>query len=284
MAEKRWVLKSQGDSEKSLSLSKELKMPPAIATLLVQREIDTTEKVNEFFNPSLNNLHNPFLMKDMDKAVERIEQALSNNEKIMIYGDYDVDGTTAVALMYRFISRLTGGKNIDFYIPDRYDDGYGISTKSIDYAKDNNIKLIIALDCGIKAIKQIDYAGTLGIDYIICDHHLPSDELPKAYAILNAKRKDCEYPFKHLSGCGVGFKLAQAYTQKNNMPFDDITDMLDLVVVSIASDIVPMVGENRILAHFGMIRLNTKPCLGLAAILKICRLTIDFFFCYSHAL
>lgn len=272
MADKMWVLKSQGDSEKSQSLSAELKLPPVIASLLVQRGVDTAEKVNEFFNPSLEGLHDPFLMKDMDKAVSRLERALHDKEKIMIYGDYDVDGITAVSLMYRFISRLSGGGNTYFYIPDRYNDGYGISTKSIDYAKENGVTLIIALDCGIKAVKQVDYAHERGIDYIICDHHRPDETLPAATAILNPKREDCEYPFKHLSGCGVGFKLASAYNLKNNIDFADIADLLDLLVVSIASDIVPIIGENRILSYFGLKQLNERPCLGLSAIIKICRL------------
>ena len=272
MVEKKWVLKPQGDLEKSQSLSKELKLSPVIANLLVQRGIDTTDKVEKFFNPSLDGLHDPFLMKDMDKAVARLEQALQNEEKIMIYGDYDVDGITAVSLMYRFIFRLYSGKNLYFYIPDRYNDGYGISLNSINYAKENDVKLIIALDCGIKATTQIDYAKKLGIDYIICDHHRPDEILPDAVAILNPKRDDCEYPFKHLSGCGVGFKFAQAYCIKNDMPFSDIEDLLDLLVVSIASDIVPIIEENRILAFYGLKRLNKKPCLGLGSIIKICKL------------
>ncbi|MEG2758707.1 MAG: single-stranded-DNA-specific exonuclease RecJ, partial [Rikenellaceae bacterium] len=272
MAEKMWVLKSQGDPEESQSLSKELKLPPVIASLLVQRGVNTPEKVNEFFNPSLKSLHDPFLMKDMDKAVSRLERALRDKEAIMIYGDYDVDGITAVALMYRFISRLSGGNKIYFYIPDRYNDGYGISTKSIDYAQEKGVKLIIALDCGIKAVSQVDYAQERGIDYIICDHHRPDDTLPCAAAILNPKREDCNYPFKHLSGCGVGFKFACAYNQKNNIDFQDIADLLDLLVVSIASDIVPIIGENRILAYYGLKQLNENPCKGLGAIIKICHL------------
>jgi single-stranded-DNA-specific exonuclease len=216
-------------------------------------------------------LHDPFLMKDMERAVERIERAVKNREKIMVYGDYDVDGTTAVALVYTFLRRL-GHDNLRFYIPDRYNEGYGVSIKSIDYAASKGVSLVITLDCGIKASEKVAYAKEKGIDYIICDHHLPADHLPEAVAVLDPKRHDCEYPFKELSGCGVGFKLVQAYALRNNIPFSEVERLLDMVVVSIASDIVPLTGENRILAHFGLKRLNENPSKGLLSIIKICGL------------
>lgn len=268
-----WVLKSQCDCEKSRALSAELGLPEVLSNLLVQRGIDSLVKAEKFFNPKLENLHDPFLMKDMDKAVERIEQAVLNKEPVMIYGDYDVDGTTAVALMYLFLNSIVGVSNIQFYIPDRYNEGYGISLKALDYAKDRKIGLIIALDCGIKAIEEVDYAKSLGIDFIICDHHLADDKIPDAVAVLDPKREDCEYPFKELSGCGVGFKLAQAYSIKNGIPFEHTAKLLDYLVVSIASDIVPIVGENRILAYYGLERLNSNPSMGLKSIINICNLS-----------
>ena len=247
------------------------KISPVLANLLVQRGIDTNEKASRFFNPRLEELHDPFLMKDMARAVERIEQAVKNREKIMVYGDYDVDGTTAVALVYTFLRRL-GHDNLRFYIPDRYNEGYGVSIKSIDYAASKGVSLVITLDCGIKASEKVAYAKQKGIDYIICDHHLPADHLPEAVAVLDPKRHDCEYPFKELSGCGVGFKLVQAYALRNNIPFSEVERLLDLVVVSIASDIVPLTGENRILAYYGLKRLNETPSKGLLSIIKICKL------------
>lgn len=269
--EKRWVVKPQGNPEAVAAMAAATGISPVLANLLVQRGIDTLEKAKKFFNPQLSDLHDPFLMKDMDKAVERVEQAVRNREKIMVYGDYDVDGTTAVALVYKFLRQI-GHKDLLFYIPDRYTEGYGISTKGIDHAARKGATLIIALDCGIKAIEKVDYAKRKGVDFIICDHHLPAEEIPRAVAVLDPKRADCSYPFDELSGCGVGFKLVQAYCQKNGIPFQQIEPLLDLLAVSIASDIVPLVDENRILAHYGLLRLNASPSKGLLSIIKICGL------------
>ena len=269
--EKRWVVKPQGDRATVEALSAELGMSPVLTNLLVQRGIDTMEKAKKFFSPSLDDLHDPFLMKDMDKAVERIERAVKAGEKVMIYGDYDVDGTTAVALVYKFLSQI-GHKNLSFYIPDRYVDGYGISIRSIEHALRKGVTLVIALDCGIKAVEKVAYAKERGVDFIICDHHLPAEEIPDAVAVLDPKRTDCNYPFDELSGCGVGFKLVQAYALRNNIEFDDIKHLLDLLVVSIASDIVPLVDENRILAYYGLQNLNSTPSKGLLSIIKICGL------------
>ena len=269
--EKRWVVKPQGNPEAVAAMVAATGISPVLANLLVQRGIDTLEKAKKFFNPQLSDLHDPFLMKDMDKAVERVERAVRNREKIMVYGDYDVDGTTAVALVYKFLRQI-GHKDLLFYIPDRYTEGYGISTKGIDHAARKGATLIIALDCGIKAIEKVDYAKRKGVDFIICDHHLPAEEIPRAVAVLDPKRADCSYPFDELSGCGVGFKLVQAYCQKNGIPFQQIEPLLDLLAVSIASDIVPLVDENRILAHYGLLRLNASPSKGLLSIIKICGL------------
>ena len=269
--EKRWVVKPQGDRATVEALSAELGMSPVLTNLLVQRGIDTMEKAKKFFSPSLRDLHDPFLMKDMDKAVERIERAVKAGEKVMIYGDYDVDGTTAVALVYKFLSQI-GHKNLLFYIPDRYVDGYGISIRSIEHALRKGVTLVIALDCGIKAVEKVAYAKERGVDFIICDHHLPAEEIPQAVAVLDPKRTDCNYPFDELSGCGVGFKLVEAYARRNNIPFSQIEPLLDLLVVSIASDIVPLVDENRILAYYGLRKLNSTPSKGLLSIIKICGL------------
>ena len=269
--EKRWVVKPQGNPEAVAAMAAATGISPVLANLLVQRGIDTLEKAKKFFNPQLSDLHDPFLMKDMDKAVERVERAVRNREKIMVYGDYDVDGTTAVALVYKFLRQI-GHKDLLFYIPDRYTEGYGISTKGIDHAARKGATLIIALDCGIKATEKIVYAKSKGVDFIICDHHLPAEEIPRAVAVLDPKRADCSYPFDELSGCGVGFKLVQAYCQKNGIPFQQIEPLLDLLAVSIASDIVPLVDENRILAHYGLLRLNASPSKGLLSIIKICGL------------
>ena len=269
--EKRWVVKPQGNPEAVAAMAAATGISPVLANLLIQRGIDTLEKAKKFFNPQLSDLHDPFLMKDMDKAVERVERAVRNREKIMVYGDYDVDGTTAVALVYKFLRQI-GHKDLLFYIPDRYTEGYGISTKGIDHAARKGATLIIALDCGIKAIEKVDYAKRKGVDFIICDHHLPAEEIPRAVAVLDPKRADCSYPFDELSGCGVGFKLVQAYCQKNGIPFQQIEPLLDLLAVSIASDIVPLVDENRILAHYGLLRLNASPSKGLLSIIKICGL------------
>lgn len=262
---KRWVVK-EIDTALARTLQDELKLNPVLARLLVQRNIRTFEEARIFFRPSLDHLHDPFLMKDMDKAVDRINAAMMHNEKIVIYGDYDVDGTTSVALMYSFLKKHY--PNIDYYIPDRYKEGYGISQAGIDWAKQQQCSLIIALDCGIKSIDKIAYASSLGIDFIICDHHLPGDEIPAAVAVLDPKRADCTYPYKELSGCGIGFKLLQAYCNSHQISFDELTPYLDLVVVSIASDIVPITGENRTLAFFGLKQLNESPREGLKALLE----------------
>jgi single-stranded-DNA-specific exonuclease len=264
--EKRWVVKEEGDLQYVETLAQELNIDQHLANLLVQRGITTFEEAKAFFRPSLDSLHDPFLMKDMEEAIHRIEIAIRNNEKILVYGDYDVDGTTAVALVYTFFHKFYN--NLDFYIPDRYSEGYGISYIGIDYAAENGFSLIIALDCGIKAVEKVKYAKSKGVDFIICDHHRPGNELPPACAVLDPKRADCAYPYKELSGCGIGFKLIQAYALRNNIPFEKLRQYLDLVVVSIASDIVDITGENRILAHFGLKLVNSAPRPGLEAILN----------------
>lgn len=258
------------ESEKRDKLSEQLGISPVLCQLLIRRGIESFDEANKFFQPDLKDLHNPFLLPDMDKAVERIEKALGQKERILVYGDYDVDGTTAVALVYKFLRKFTA--NLDYYIPDRYDEGYGISDQGIDYASDTNVKLIIALDCGIKAIEKINYAKSKGIDFIICDHHMPDDTLPDAVAVVDAKRKDSTYPYEHLSGCGVGFKLVQAFALSNKINFSELTDLLDLVAVSVASDIVPITGENRILTYYGLKQINSNPSLGLNGIIDICGL------------
>ena len=258
------------EEETKQQLELELNISSAAARMLVVRGIQTAEEARAFVRPSLDKLHDPFIMKDMDKAVERLHQAIVQREKILIYGDYDVDGTTAVAVMYRFLSGIENRETeIDYYIPDRYTEGYGVSTKGIDYAVQQGCKLIITLDCGIKAVDKIAYAVEKGIDVIVCDHHTPGDELPAATAVLNMKRNDCPYPYKDLSGCGVGFKLVQAYTQRYELPFENLTPLLQLLAMSIASDIVPITGENRILAHFGIRQLNAQPFVGLSAIMSV---------------
>ena len=276
--EKIWKLREGADAENVRQLSSELGVDPVLAELLVQRDVRTFEQARAFFRPNLNDLHDPFLMQDMDKAVERVRHAVVTGEKILVYGDYDVDGTTAVSLVYSFLRRLT--RHIDFYIPERYDEGYGVSYKGIDWAAESGFSLIITLDCGIKANEKVDYAKAKGIDMIICDHHLPENDLPKAVAVLDPKREDCNYPFDDLSGCGVGFKLVQAYSQRYDIPFDTLIPLLDLLVVSIASDLVSVTGENRILAHFGLKQLNVSPREGLLAMIQLSglepnHLTID---------
>ncbi|MCQ2142799.1 MAG: single-stranded-DNA-specific exonuclease RecJ [Bacteroidales bacterium] len=276
--EKKWILKESGDPEVVSRLSSELGVDPVLAQLLVQRGVHTFQEARDFFRPSLDNLHDPFLMKDMDKAVDRVERALLEGSKILIYGDYDVDGTTAVALVYSFFRRRT--RRIGYYIPDRYDEGYGVSFKGIDWAAENGYSLIITLDCGIKAIEKVEYAREKGIDMIICDHHLPEDQLPKAVAVLDPKREDCFYPCDDPRRCGVGFKLVQAYAQSHAIPSDEVYPLLDLLAVSIASDLVSIVGENRILAHYGLKRLNESPRCGLMAMITLSglepgHLTID---------
>ena len=297
------------EQETQQQLERELNISSAAARMLVVRGIQTADEARQFIRPSLDKLHDPFLMKDMDKAVERLHQAITQGEKILIYGDYDVDGTTAVAVMYRFLEGImdngrsaaamgrsqselmdngqianspqgvqypigetpsnSEASNIDYYIPDRYTEGYGVSTQGIDYASAQGCGLIITLDCGIKAVEKVAYAASKGIDVIVCDHHTPGDELPQAIAVLNMKRDDCPYPYKDLSGCGVGFKLAQAYTQKYGLPFENLVPLLQLLAMSIASDIVPITGENRILAHFGIQQLNKAPFTGLSAIMQV---------------
>jgi len=264
---KRWTLKPHGEPETVKQLARELNINFIIANLLAQRGIKTFDEAKKFFRPSLNDLHDPFLMKDMEKAIDRIERALGDGEKILVYGDYDVDGTTAVALVYSFLKTFYA--NVDFYLPDRYKEGYGISTQGIDYAAANNFSLIIALDCGIKSVDKIAYANEKKIDFIICDHHRPGEKIPDAVAVLDPKRSDCEYPFKELSGCGIGFKLVQAFALKHDIPFDDLLQYLDLVAVSTAADIVPIVGENRVLTYFGLHWLNKNPRPGIQAILEL---------------
>ncbi len=268
----RWNYSTLTNDQKNKKdeLAKELNLHPVLAELLIKRGIETKEKAIGFLYPKLKELHDPFLLPDMDVAIRRIERALGNKERILIYGDYDVDGTTAVSLVYKFFRGITS--NIDYYIPDRYDEGYGISFQGIDYAVETGVKLIISLDCGIKAVTKVAYAKEKGIDFIICDHHMPDDQLPDAVAVVDAKRLDSTYPYNDLSGCGVGFKLVQAFSQRNGYPFSDIEPLLDLVAVSIASDIVPLTGENRILMYHGLKQLNSNPSFGLRGIIEICGL------------
>ncbi|MBB5438654.1 single-stranded-DNA-specific exonuclease [Pedobacter sp. AK017] len=264
---KRWVQALQGNKETTALLAQQLNIDSSLAQILVQRGISSFEEARQYFRPDMGRLHDPFLMKDMDKAIERIDKAINSREKILVYGDYDVDGTTSVALAFSFFSQFTD--QIGYYIPDRHKEGYGISTAGIDYANANGISLIIALDCGIKSTDKIAYANSLNIDFIICDHHLPGEVLPAAVAILDPKRKDCPYPFKELAGCGIGFKLAQAYCLQHRLPQEQYERYLDLVMVSIAADIVPIEDENRILAYHGLIKLNSNPCIGLKALMDI---------------
>lgn len=259
------------EKEQRDKLTAELELDPVISLLLVRRGLKMAAEVKKFFKPSLNDLEDPFLMPDMDKAVKRLNKALGEKEKILIYGDYDVDGTTAVSLVYKYLRAYTS--NLDYYIPDRYDEGYGISTKGIDYAAEQGVTLIISLDCGIKAIDKIEYAKGKGIDFIICDHHLADDVLPDAVAVLDAKREDSRYPYEHLSGCGVGFKFMQAFAADNGFPFSELEKLLELTAVSIASDIVPITGENRILAYYGLKQINSNPSLGLKGIIDVCGLS-----------
>jgi single-stranded-DNA-specific exonuclease len=268
--EKKWLFKEKGDVTVVRKMTVEMAVPESVVNLMVQRGITTPHLAEEFFNPSLNSLHDPFLMKDMNKAVDRVSTALARNERILVYGDYDVDGTTSVALMYSFLRERH--QEIDYYIPDRYHEGYGLSLKGIDFAASSNCKLIIALDCGIKAVEKVKYAKSKGVDVIICDHHLPGDEIPPAAAVLDPKQPGCTYPYKELSGCGVGFKLVQAYCRLNSIPFASIENYLDLVAVSIGSDIVPITGENRIMAYFGLKQLNSSPRLGIQKIIEKARI------------
>ena len=266
--ETRWLLNKPVDNQQVAEIAKVLNIDEHLATLLVQRGITNYEEAKTFFRPSLSQLHDPFLMKDMDKAVERILRAINEGEKVLVYGDYDVDGTTAVALVYTYLKPFFKKKKIEFYIPDRYKEGYGISHKGIDYAAANGFKVVIALDCGIKAVERIEYANSKGVDFIICDHHRAGDVLPDAVAVLDAKRPDCHYPYDELSGCGVGFKLITALSMKGLGTMEQVYDLLDLLAVSIAADIVPITGENRVLAYFGLKRLNKNPRPGIEAILQ----------------
>jgi len=264
--EKRWKILNAHE-DKVASLQQSLKIHPVLCKILAQRDINTFDEAKDFFRPSLESLHNPWLMKDMDKAVDRIITAINNNERILVFGDYDVDGTTSVASMYKFLQKIYS--NHDFYIPHRYHEGYGISKAGIDFAKENGFTLIISLDCGIKSIELIAYAKNLDIDFIVCDHHLPEDELPNAVAILNPKQKDCNYPYKELCGCGVGFKLMTALAEKMNLSREYVFEYLDLLATAIAADIVPMTGENRILAFHGLKKANENPNNGIKALKQL---------------
>ena len=269
----KWIYQTPSAEQmlKGQKLGEELHIHPALATLLVQRGIDTFHSAKNFFRPQLSQLYDPFLMNDMDRAVKRLNDAIGRKERILVYGDYDVDGTTAVALVYKYLQHFYS--NIDYYIPDRYEEGYGVSVKGVDYAADTGVKLVIVLDCGIKAVDEIAYAKAKGIDFIICDHHVPDDVLPDAVAILNPKRHDSTYPYPDLSGCGVGFKFMQAFAKDNGLSFNSLTRLLDMVAVSIAADIVPVMGENRVLAYHGLRQLNNSPSTGLKAIIEVCGLT-----------
>jgi single-stranded-DNA-specific exonuclease len=264
---KRWAIRENADEESIEALAAALNIDAVLCSLLVNRGITTYEDARLFFRPDERHLHDPFLMADMEKAIQRIEAAMTAGEKILIYGDYDVDGTTAVSLVYSFFKKYYD--KLEYYIPDRYKEGYGISTAGIDYAAENNFKLIIALDCGIKSVDKIAYANTKQVDFIICDHHLPGDKLPEAVAVLDPKRTDCEYPYKELSGCGIGFKLIQAYAEKNDIPFEEVSCYLDLVAISIGCDIVHITGENRVLAHLGLQKINTNPCVGVKMLMEV---------------
>lgn len=275
--EYRWKIKEGADQQAVETLSKEINVNYTLANMLVNRGVSDFQEAKDFFRPHLDKLHDPFLMKDMDKAVDRLIVAMEREEKILIYGDYDVDGTTSVALFYGFLKSFY--EKVDFYIPDRYKEGYGISEKGIHYAAENGFSLIVSLDCGIKALEKIDLANSLGIDFIICDHHTPGEKLPDAIAVLDPKRKDCLYPYKELSGCGVGFKLIQAYTEKAGHDVIALYELLDLVAVSIAADIVPITGENRILAYYGLERINNNPRPGLKALILNGRLEKEIEVC-----
>ena len=264
---KRWLVSPPVDINASEQLASDLNIDIVLTNLLISRGIKTFEDARLFFRPDELHLHDPFLMADMEKAVIRIEEAIKNNEKILIYGDYDVDGTTAVALTFSFFKKYCN--TLEYYIPDRYTEGYGISTQGIDYAAQNNFKLIIALDCGIKSIDKVAYANTFGIDFIICDHHLPGEKTPDAIAILDPKRPDCEYPYKELSGCGIGYKLVQAYAEKNNIANEEVNCYVDLVAISIACDIVHITGENRILAYLGLEKINNNPSIGVKTLMEV---------------
>jgi len=267
MKEKNWEILPQADQETINQLSEQLGLDKTLTNILINRRVTNFDMARNFFRPDINNLHDPFLMTDMQKAVERLSKAVRNNEKILVYGDYDVDGTTSVAMVYKFL--YNWHKNIEYYIPDRYSEGYGISIKSIDYAAENNFKLVIALDCGIKAVEKMKHAKERGVDFIICDHHNPGEKIPETFAVLDPKRPDCNYPYKDLSGCGVGFKLLQAYSRYANIDDSYLMRYIDFLAVSIASDIVPITGENRILMYYGLEKLNTDPHIGIKAINEV---------------
>ena len=273
--EKRWKI-IEADADKVALLKDSLSISAPLCNILVHRGIDSFQKAKDYFRPQLSHLHDPFLMKDMEKAVQRILFAINNNQKILVFGDYDVDGTTSVATMYRFLKKIYHEEKLDFYIPHRYREGYGISKQGIDFAKENNFDLIISLDCGIKSVELIGYACTLDIDFIVCDHHLPDEQLPPAVAILNPKQKDCHYPYKELCGCGVGFKLITALSQRLGLHEDEYLCYLDLVVTAIGADIVPMTGENRIMAFFGLQQLNSSPCAGIKALIELSKVEKKF--------
>ncbi len=274
MINKRWHLKPK-NNEKTALLKKELNISESLCNMLIQRNIDTYEKAKNYFRPQLSQLHNPWLMKDMQKAVTRLTTAFANNEKILVFGDYDVDGTTSVAVMYQFLCSVYNATNLDFYIPHRYKEGYGVSKAGIDFAKQHGFTLIVALDCGIKSVDLVSYASTLAIDFIICDHHTPDDVVPLAVAVLNPKQVDCNYPFKELCGCGVGFKLICALTTTLKLEDDFAFRYLDLVTTAIAADIVPIVDENRIIAFHGLIKANKNPNIGIAALMKLANVKGD---------
>lgn len=274
MIEKRWILPSDLNSNQELevvSLLESLHIDPSLCKLLVQRGITNFDESRDFFRPSLAHLHDPYLMKDMDAAVERLTLAINRNEKILVYGDYDVDGTTSVTLFYGFLNKFY--HNLDYYIPDRYEEGYGVSWQSIDWAEAHGISLIVTLDCGIKSVDKVAEAKNRGIDFIVCDHHRPGDELPPAVAVLDPKRNDCLYPYKELTGCGVGFKLLQAYCIHHHIEEELLFEYLDLLAISIAADIVPITGENRVLAYYGLVRINTSPRIGVKSLIKIAGLS-----------
>ncbi|MEO7213812.1 single-stranded-DNA-specific exonuclease RecJ [Mucilaginibacter sp.] len=264
---KRWVLKDAADENIVQQLAQELNISTVLSNLLAQRGVNNFDEAKYFFRPTALHLHDPFLMQDMEKAITRIDAAIAANEKVLIYGDYDVDGTTSVALVYSFFKKHHA--NIEYYIPDRYKEGYGISTAGIDYAATNGFSLIIALDCGIKSVDKIAYANTLGVDFIICDHHLPGDELPAAVAVLDPKRADCQYPYKELSGCGIGLKLAQAYAEVHDLPFEEVSNYFDLAAISIACDIVHISSENRVIAYLGLQKINENPCIGIKMLMEV---------------
>ncbi|MEP7250791.1 MAG: single-stranded-DNA-specific exonuclease RecJ [Ginsengibacter sp.] len=273
--ERRWKILNT-DADKVVALKESLKISYLLCKILVQRGIDNFDKAKDFFRPQLSDLHDPFLMKDMDRAVSRILKAIENHEKVLVFGDYDVDGTTSVACMYRFLKKIYSKDQIKFYVPHRYREGYGVSKMGIDFAKENNFKLIISLDCGIKSVDLIRYAKSLDLDFIVCDHHMPDDEIPPAVAILNPKQKDCNYPYKELCGCGVGFKLITALSKRLGLPKEEYLCYLDLVVTAIGADIVPITGENRILAYHGLRKLNSDPIPGIKALIQLSGYTKRF--------